>query len=148
MPEEVEGNTPEVEDEPQSFTQDEVDAIVRDRLKRERGKFSDYEDLKRAAEAGKTADDRIRELEAKYVQAEARALRASIASQYGIDAADSDLFLTGTDEETLTAQAKRLAERETERLARGNHARNEGNNPKTPVDERAAFARTLFGSGD
>lgn len=137
----------EVDKKAETFTQADVDRIVRERVQRERSKFADYDDLKKSAEAKKTADGRIAELEARYAEAETRALRASIASQHGISTEDRDLFLTGTDEETLTAQAKRLAERESDRRKSGNHAPSEGSNPSQSGSSTAAFARSLF-SGD
>lgn len=64
-------------------------------------KMSDLEKAQTlAAEAAKRAE-----------AAEARATRAEIATEYGITKADAELFLTGTDTETLTRQAKALAER-------------------------------------
>lgn len=44
--------------------------------------------------------------------ARAEALRWKVAAKHGISDEDADLFLTGTDEETLTRQAERLAERD------------------------------------
>lgn len=137
----------DAEKKAETFTQQDVDRIVRERVQREKAKYSDYDDLKKSAEAKKTADERIAELEARYAEAETRALRASIASQHGISTEDRDLFLTGTDEETLTAQAKRLAERESDRRQSGNHAPSEGANPGQSGSSTAAFARSLF-SGD
>jgi hypothetical protein len=61
-------------------------------------------DLERAQ---KQAADAAAEAQA----AKAEALRYRIASKHQIGDEDADLFLTGTDEETLTRQAARLAER-------------------------------------
>lgn len=44
-------------------------------------------------------------------KATAEALRLRVAAKHGISDDDADLFLTGTDRDTLEAQAKRLAER-------------------------------------
>lgn len=139
-----EGDETQQEQE-QTFTQADVDRIVADRLKRERDKFKDYDDLKAKAGEAKTAEDRIADLEKRYLEAETRALRANIASEYGISAEDRDLFLTGSDEEALTAQAKRLAERESERKKRNNYAPAEGATPTPKQDERRAFADFLVG---
>lgn len=96
-----------------------------DRLKREREaikvKYADYDDLKQKAEGAKTLEDRLAEVEKTAAQSSARALRAEIANTHGISAEDRDLFLTGTDAETLTAQAKRLADRTAEANKAGNH---------------------------
>ena len=62
-------------------------------------------DAERAAEALATA-------QAEAESARAELLRYRVAAQHGItDADDITLFLTGTDEDTLTKQATRLAER-------------------------------------
>lgn len=132
----------------QTFTQADVDRIVKERVKRERDKYADYNDLKAKAGEAKTAEDRIADLEKQYKAAEARALRSDIAAAHGISAEDRDLFLTGEDEETLTAQAKRLAGRESERKKRSNHVPNEGNNPKSKADPMRDVARNLFGRDD
>lgn len=131
----------------QAFTQADVDKIVRERVQRERARFADYDDLKAKAGEKATADDRIKDLEAKFAAAEARALRAEIANAHGISAEDRDLFLTGTDVETLTAQAKRLAERASERKKQNNVVPTEGKNSSPREDSNRAFAKQLF-SGD
>lgn len=136
----------------QTFKQADVDRIVADRLKREReatkAKYADYDDIKKAAEGKKSADDRIAELEGKHAAAEARALRADIANRHGISTEDRDLFLTATDEESLTAQAKRLSERDGERKQRGNRSPREGHTSTPKADQERDTVRTLFGGGD
>lgn len=110
----------------QKFTQADIDKAVRERIARERAKFADYDDLKAKAEGAKTVEQKLAELEKKTADAEARALRSDIAARFQISAEDRDLFLTGTDEETLTAQATRLSEREADRKKQGNVAPKEG----------------------
>lgn len=56
---------------------------------------------------------------AEAQSAKAEALRYRIASKHQISDEDADLFLTGTDEETLTRQAQRLAERNAAATAPG-----------------------------
>lgn len=140
------GDDEKQQEQESTFTQADVDRIVRERVKREREKFADYDDLKAKAGEKATAEERLADIEKRYAEAEARALRADIASKHGITAEDRDLFLTGADEETLTAQAKRLAERESERKKRNNHVPNEGSNPRPAEDERRQLANSLFGS--
>lgn len=60
------------------------------------------------SEAEKTAA-RIKALEDAVAASSTQALRYRIAAANGITNEDADLFLTGQDEETLTAQATRLA---------------------------------------
>lgn len=133
-----------------TFTQAELNAEIDKRLQRERAKYADYNDLKRKAEGSKTVEDRLSAAEKRAEAAEARALRNDIATRHGISAEDRDLFLTGTDEDTLTAQAKRLADRESERKKQGNVARREGGNPDPgkPKGDMREFTRQLFGNTD
>lgn len=76
--------------------------------------------------------------------ARAEALRFRIASKFQVSDEDADLFLTGTDEETLTKQAERLTERAEERKKNGNQVPREGTNPTQPTDDVREFARALF----
>lgn len=102
-----------------TFTQDEVNAIVGKRLAEEKGKYSDYEDLKAKAskfdeleEANKTelqkATERANNLEAElngFKKAEeARLMREKVAKDTGIP---SNL-LTGSTEEECKAQAEAI----------------------------------------
>ena len=131
-------------------TQAELNKVIADRIARERAKYADYGDLKKAAEGAKTVEQKLADLEAKHAEAEARALRSDIATKHGISAEDRDLFLTGSDEATLTAQAKRLAERLADQKKNGNRAPKEGTNTSTgdsDKDMRQAV-RTLFGNSD
>lgn len=89
---------------------------------------------------------RLAELESERDRAVADALRFKVASKYGIGDEDADLFLTGSDEETLTKQAERLSKREDERKQQGNRAPREGGTPTQSVDERRAFANFLTGN--
>ena len=129
-----------------------------DERRKATAKFADYDDLKTKAEGAKTLEERLAEIEQRAKSAEAAALRARVAADHGIstkrgpngEPSDADLFLTGADEETLTAQAQRLAQREADRKKQGNVAPREGGNPK-PDDSRSSereFVRGLFGRVD
>lgn len=138
-------------------SQDDLNRIVSERVARERAKYGDYKDLKTKAaefdklqEANKTevqkANDKLAAETARADKAEAGLLRMQIAAQHGItDADDIELFLTGTDKDTLTKQAKRLQDRDAKR---GKQSRTrEGSNPTNngaDSDEREV-ARSLFG---
>lgn len=136
----------------QKFTQAEVDRIVKDRIKRERERFADYDDLKAKATGATTLEERLGTLEAELAQARTSALRATVAARFGVSTepgedggpSDADLFLTGTDEDTLTKQAQRLAKRTPE--PKRNHVPREGSNPRPTDDPMRAFARDLFGA--
>lgn len=132
----------------QTFSQADVDRIVKERVQRERAKFADYDDLKAKAGEAKTAEERIAALEKQVQESQREALRRRVQAAHGISDEDADLFLTASDEDTLTAQARRLAARESERKQRNNIAPREGNNPRTDAeDETRAFARNLFARG-
>lgn len=103
-------------------SQEELDARLKDRLARERAKFADYSELKAKAQ-------QLEELEASHaaaleaVEAEkaavaeqaeqhkVEALRLRAALEHGLSLSDVELFLTGTDEETIEKQAAALAAR-------------------------------------
>jgi hypothetical protein len=103
-------------------SQDELNKIIADRITRERAKYADYGDLKSKAakfdeieQANKSEMDKIAEraaaAEAERDAARIEILRFRVAAKHGISDEDADLFLTGSDEESLTAQAERLASR-------------------------------------
>ena len=105
--------------ETKTFTQAELDAVVKDRLKREREKYSDYEDLKakaakfdEAEEANKTELQKVTE-RAKALEDELnglkeaeklRTMRAEVAKETGIPAN----LLTGSTEDECKAQAEAI----------------------------------------
>lgn len=137
-------------------TQADLDALLRDRLNRERNKYADYKDVKAKAErldqleeANKSElqkmTDRLNALEKERDDAAARTLRLEVAADYGIPRDDAELFLTGTDETTLKRQAQRLVDRDTERKKNGNHVPREGANPVIADNDERATARLLFG---
>lgn len=136
--------------EQKGLTQADVDRIVKDRIARVEAKYADYNDLKKAADGAKTVEQKLADLESKHAEAEARALRSDIAARHGITAEDRDLFLTGSDEATLEAQAKRLAERDADRKKHGNVAPKEGETKTTGKGDKdfRDFARGLFNRAD
>jgi hypothetical protein len=138
---------PTEDPKPESFSQADVDRIVKERVQRERAKYADYDDLKARAEGAKTAEERMAELEKEISATKHEALKRRVQAAHGISDEDADLFLTGADEESLTAQAKRLADRESERKKKNNVSPREGNNPKSDdADaEMREFARGIFG---
>lgn len=154
------GDTPAADEFTPITTQDELNAALKDRLARERAKFSDYNDLKAKAakldeieNANRTeaekATAKITELETQLNTMRVESTRLRIAAEHGItDADDIRLFLTGSDEDTLTAQAKRLADRDADRKKRGNQSSREGTTPRVTADEERTAVRSLFGSGD
>lgn len=112
--------------------QDEIDwkAEARKWETRAKENKSAADELTGLRDSQKTAEqkfgERLAEMEKRAADAESKALRSDIAAKFGINAEDRDLFLTGTDESTLTAQATRLAAREADRKKQGNVAPKEG----------------------
>lgn len=140
-----------------TFTQAEVDQMIKDRAERiAKQRYADYDDLKAKAGASKTLEEQLTELKNDLVSSKTEALRARVAAAHGISTkpgpdgkSDADLFLTGSDEDTLTAQAKRLTERESERKKQGNVAPKEGGAAESAGDASAReFVRELFKTGD
>lgn len=107
-------------------TQEEFDAAIKGRLSREKEKYGDYDQLKsRVAELEEEnvslkstieatnqskadADKQLEEMQNQISNYETASLRTRVALQYGLpyDLADR---LQGTDEESLKADAERLA---------------------------------------
>lgn len=94
------------------------------------------------------AADRAAEAERLAEQARAEALRWRVAAKHGISDEDAELFLTGTDEETLTKQAERLTERVADRKKNGNVVPKEGSTSQPKDDELRAFTRQLFAGAE
>lgn len=148
------------QEQTKTFTQAEVDALIKDRAERlAKQQYPDYDDLKKKAEGAKTLEDRLADVEGKLTAAQARELRTGIAAEFGIstkkgpkgEPSDADLFLTGTDESTLTAQAQRLATRQADSKKQGNVAPREGDTTSTGKPEEAQareFVSSLFGGSD
>ena len=95
-----------------TFTQAEVDAIIGDRLTRERAKFADYDDLKGKAaeletlkETAQTAQSKVSELQNQVdvlqKDINARNARDKVSAETGVPAS----VLTGTTEEECKKQA-------------------------------------------
>ena len=109
------------EETPKTFTQEELDRVVADRIKRERAKYEGFEDFKAKAErldeieaANKTELEKAHEKAAKLEkelnvikQAEAvRLIREEVAKSTGIPAH----LLTGNTKEDCEAQAAAIAD--------------------------------------
>lgn len=132
--------TEQSQEQATTFSQADVDRIVKERIKRAEAKFAEAK-----AVESRTLEERLAEVEARAVAAETGRLRSDIAAQFQIAPADRDLFLTGTDADTLTAQAKRLAERESERKKSGNVAPREGASTNSGESNGLRdFAKNLF----
>nr|DAR03583.1 MAG TPA: major capsid protein [Caudoviricetes sp.] len=107
-------------------TQEEFDAAIKERLSREKAKYSDYDQLKSRVTELETenvglkstieannqskadADNQLEKMQSQIADYETASLRTRIALQHGLpyDLADR---LQGTDEESLKADAERMA---------------------------------------
>lgn len=138
-------------------SQEEFNQIIEKRLERERAKFSDYDDLREKAakldeieQANKTEqqryEERLTQAEQSAAEARTEALRFRVATKFGISDENAELFLTGTDEDTLTKQAERLADLDDQRKKRAPHVPREGATTPDPAsDPKRAFLRELTG---
>lgn len=124
MPNPDETPTPSesTEQQERTFTQAELDAIVKERLKREREKHSDYDELKakaekfdaaeeaskselqKAVERAEAAEKELNGLKAKQQRAE---LVTSVAKEAGIDA-ELLAAMSGATEDEIRANAELL----------------------------------------
>lgn len=148
--------------EEQTLTQADVNKLIAKVRSEERRKaseqYADYEDLKTAAGKAKTLEERLADVEGKLTASETNALRTRIAADFGISSkkgekgepSDADMFLTGSDEATMTAQAERLAGRAAAIKKQGNVAPKEGTNTTTgaPENETREFVGSLFGNSE
>lgn len=135
----------------QTFTQADVDKIVKTRAERlAKQLYPDYDDLKAKADGAKSVEQKLADLEAKHAEAEARALRSEIATKHGVSAEDRDLFMTGSDAAALEAQAKRLADRAADQKKNGNRAPKEGGTTNSGDEDKdmREFTRGLFQRAD
>lgn len=104
-----------------TFTQAEVDAIVGERLKRDRAKYADYEDMKAKAEKFDQLEEASKselqkaiergnaletELEALKTANSIRDIRQTVAEKTGVPAT----LLTGETQEECEEQAQKILE--------------------------------------
>lgn len=137
-------------------TQDDLNKVITDRVNRERAKYADYKDVKAKAarldeieEANKSEAQKLSDAktvaERERDEARTEALRLRIATKHGISDEDADLFLTGSDQESLTKQAERLAQRSEDRKKKSNVVPGEGKTPGSTDTDRHDFVRRLTG---
>jgi hypothetical protein len=96
------------------------------------------------------ANELLAELERKAAKAETEALRYRIATKHGISDEDAEIFLTGSDEESIAKQAERLVALQGERVAAQQQKPDpsQGVRPgaaKNPKEAGKARARARFG---
>ena len=99
-----------VEATEKTFTQEEVNQIVGDRLKRESAKYADYEDLKSKAEKFDELSGQNQALQTELDELKSansiREMRSKVAEETGVPAN----LLTGMTEEECKTQAAAIME--------------------------------------
>lgn len=96
------------------------------------------------------SEQRVHELDRQIRESEIRLMRNSIAERIGLSPDDRDLLLTGTDADSLEAQATFLVQRGFGRPP-GNIAPREGqaiSEPRRRNEDMREFANDLFGNDD
>lgn len=86
---------------------------------------------------------RLAELENEAATARSEAIRYRIAAKFQVSDEDAELFLTGSDEESLTKQAQRLTERAAAAKPKsGAYVPGEGRSANTPdINDQIAAAQ-------
>jgi hypothetical protein len=136
----------------QKFTQADIDKLVvkvrGEERRKASEKYADYDDLKTKAEGARTLEERLADVEGELSATKVDAMRSRVAAKFGINTeagedgkSDVDLFLTGTDEATITAQAERLAARTADRKKSGNVAPKEGTSAVTSYSPKESAKR-------
>lgn len=134
-------------------SQESFDAVIKDRLERERRKvaegFADYDALKAKAGELEGAQARIKELEDEAGRRQREDELSRLRTKVAKDAKLPEpvvASLSGTDEETLAAQAKAIAE--AMRPATAPRLSEQGHAPVGEGEDRQeerAFVRKLLG---
>jgi hypothetical protein len=132
----------------QTFTQADVDRIVRERVTREREKFADYDELKATAGKAKTAEERITALENEIEATRLSAARAQIATEFKLTDKQAAALKYAPSEEAAREIAEGLAAETSAQQRNGNHVPNEGTNPQSGEDQMARFTDAVFGHED
>lgn len=131
-----------------TFTQADVDRIVKERVKRVQDKYADYDELK--AQAAKAADLQatLDGSQGEAATERQRADRAEVALEKGLTLSQAKR-LVGSTRDEFTADADDLLADIGAQQKRGNQAPREGNNPSSSAggDERE-FVRNLFAQAE
>lgn len=139
-------------------TQQDLDKIIAERVKRVQAKFADYGDLQAKAarlteieQANLTetekAAQRISAAEAEVAQVPAKvagALRDSLIA-LGVIPEARKVLLTASDPESLIAQVKAIQELDGDRKKTGAHVPGEGTHTTTVEGADREAVRSLFG---
>lgn len=142
--------------EVKALSQEEVDTVVQDRLKRQAEKYSDYEDLKSKVNSIEELTNKhkaeVDGLQKKLSAAETEVKLAKLATakekalrDFNIKDSLAD-FVTGDDEEELRARAERLShELPSNRLSFDKESTNKNTGSDSSV---SVLAKKLLGDGE
>lgn len=115
MPENTGNNTAEAGEQQQNqeqaestFSQEDVNRIVQERLQREREKYSDYDELKTAAERSQELEAEKTTLAERVAEFEAKEEHSKLVAQVADDAGVPADALRGSTKEELDAHAEVL----------------------------------------
>lgn len=142
------GKAGEQQGQPEArFTQADIDKAVNARFAREKAAHeAELSKLRADAAKAKTVEEQLADLQANYANLQREALVSRVAAAHGVSQEDAALLLTGADEETLTAQAKRIAASNVEKKRMGNFVPSEGTRTGAGSSPLSEFASKLFGS--
>lgn len=140
-------------DEGKTFTQDDVDRIVRKRLADEKAKYSDYDDLKAKADRldeqeSKSKDEvtRLREengkLKSDLDHANAQVLRHEVAAEKGV----KPRWLSGTTREELEAAADEYLQDHPQAGAAGEGEEGSGDGKPNPPPSKKPTTEVTGGT--
>lgn len=138
--------TTQQEPQEQTFTQADVDRIVKERVQREKAKYADYDDLKTKAGEKATLEERVADIERQARESEARALRAEVANAKGLTASQAKR-LVGSSREELEADADELLKDIGTQKKQGNVVAREGSISRPAASDERTMVRELFGTG-
>lgn len=143
------GNYTEVK----ALSQEAVDNLLEERLKRQKEKFSDYDELKQksvnADEAAanfesklQEANERAKQLESQLKESTNEVTKVKLLSEFKLND-DMAEFITGDNEEEMRRRAEKLAEK-----APISNIKIEKSNQDKKPDDNSELARKLFGRSD
>lgn len=139
---------PAPQPEDSTFTQADVDRIVKERVKRVQDKYADYDELKAKAGTATTLEERVAQIEQQANENESRALRAEVANAKGLTPTQAKR-LVGSTRQDLEADADELLADIGAQKKQGNHVPNEGKNPPAGSGgELRDYTRKLFDAAE
>lgn len=137
---------------PAEMTIEQAKAEIEKLRKEAAGYRTKNKDLQALVDVADSSKSEVEKLTAQVVSlqsdvetARSEALRNRIATEHGVSADDAAMFLVGSDEDTLRAQAKRLADKAEVQKRNGTVVPGEGKQPQIQGDsELSEFTRSLF----